>query len=68
MNREKWQLLQHQATLLRNAIEMNQPEATIGGITRGIVETLGGTANISNMSPGAAAIYIFALMIVQTSD
>lgn len=59
------QLIAHAAEELRNAIERGAPEHEIGQAAQGLVNMLGGTARITDMSPGAAALYLQALTLSQ---
>ena len=57
-----------QAWNLKAAIESQQSEPIIGQQTQELVRALGGIADVSQMTPGAAALYIVALRLSQTDD
>jgi hypothetical protein len=50
---------------LRRAIEHRLPGDAIGSITQELVDALGGTADLRDFSPSAAAVYLIALMLSQ---
>lgn len=54
-----------QAWNLKHAIESQNAEQIIGQQTQELVRALGGLADVSQMSPGAAALYIVALVLSQ---
>lgn len=51
------------ALRLRCAMETRAPELVIGKRTQELVAVLGGTADVSRMTPGAAALYILSLYL-----
>jgi hypothetical protein len=53
---------------LRMAIEMNHQEAEIGSRSQDLVRALGGGHDISQMTPGAAALYILALVLERPTE
>lgn len=50
---------------LRMAIEGGSPEPIICQQTHDLARALGGIADVSQMTPGAAALYIIALVLSQ---
>lgn len=59
------QMINDAAYTLRFVIESEKPEDMIGQQTQSLVYALGGTADISHMTPGAAALYLLSLVLSQ---
>ena len=49
---------------LRMAIEQRQPH--VPNLTQDLVNSLGGIADLREMTPGAAAIYLTSLLLTQS--
>ena len=62
---EKW--IVESAFHLRMSIENRSDPQTVGQSTQVLAEALGGCADVRQMSPGAAAIYILSLILTQTT-
>lgn len=50
---------------LRMAIEANQMASVIGEKAQQLASALGGSANLMNMTPGAASVYLLSLLLSQ---
>lgn len=55
----------HYAERVADLIEKGYPEEMIGEQVRLLIRSLGGNANASDMTPGAAAVYLIALILAE---